>query len=120
MTRALELPNAAGFAIRDAYTRQSELIASLVSLTKELRAMKDTRPKKIQWLRQHLADVKNGWNAFEALPLPLNAAVEVCGVRSDDAIVFKSHLMPIKLTFLTADGSEHPVMFKLGDDLRQD
>ena len=28
--------------------------------------------------------------------------------------------MPLRLTFRCVDGTEYPVMFKIGDDLRQD
>lgn len=36
------------------------------------------------------------------------------------ASLFKSALMPSKLTFLTTDNSEYIAIFKHGDDLRQD
>ncbi|VVC86854.1 unnamed protein product [Leptidea sinapis] len=36
------------------------------------------------------------------------------------ASLFKSALMPCKLTFLTSEGSEYEAIFKHGDDLRQD
>ncbi|CAG8484201.1 3624_t:CDS:2 [Diversispora eburnea] len=34
--------------------------------------------------------------------------------------VFKSNLFPLRLTFSVVDGSEYPVIFKAGDDLKQD
>ncbi|KAJ3106703.1 Phosphatidylinositol (PI) 3-kinase [Phlyctochytrium bullatum] len=36
------------------------------------------------------------------------------------ASVFKSALMPLRLTFTCIDGSEYPIIFKTGDDMRQD
>lgn len=36
------------------------------------------------------------------------------------ASLFKSALMPSKLTFLTTEGTEYVAIFKYGDDLRQD
>lgn len=36
------------------------------------------------------------------------------------ATLFKSALMPSKLTFLTTEGTEYVAIFKYGDDLRQD
>lgn len=34
--------------------------------------------------------------------------------------MFNSNLQPLRITFQCADGSEYPVIFKQGDDLRQD
>jgi phosphatidylinositol 3-kinase len=34
--------------------------------------------------------------------------------------MFKSQLIPLLLTFSCLDGSEYPIIFKTGDDLRQD
>ena len=34
--------------------------------------------------------------------------------------MFKSQLIPLHLTFTCLDGSQYPVIFKTGDDLRQD
>lgn len=36
------------------------------------------------------------------------------------ATLFKSALMPSRLTFLTTDNTEYVAIFKHGDDLRQD
>lgn len=54
------------------------------------------------------------------LPLPLNARIEITGIIADKSSVFKSNLYPLLLYFQCADGSEYPVIFKDGDDMRQD
>ena len=54
------------------------------------------------------------------LPLPLNARVEVIGINADKSSVFKSKQFPMLLWFQCLDGSEYPVIFKNGDDMRQD
>jgi len=36
------------------------------------------------------------------------------------ATLFKSSLMPARLTFVTTEGEDYVALFKLGDDLRQD
>ena len=81
---------------------------------------KDPRPKKIEKLRSFLSDSKNGLSSMEPLPLPLNATIEVTGIISEKSSVFKSNLYPLLLYFSCSDGSEFPVIFKDGDDLRQD
>lgn len=47
----------------------------------------------------------------------MNFAVNQFSIRS---FVFQSALMPAQLFFKTEDGSKYPVIFKHGDDLRQD
>jgi phosphatidylinositol 3-kinase len=54
------------------------------------------------------------------LPLPLNGDVEVVGIIPEKASIFKSNLSPLLLYFSCSDGSEYPIIFKDGDDLRQD
>lgn len=54
------------------------------------------------------------------LPLPLSGNVEVVGIIPEKASIFKSNLSPLLLYFSCSDGSEYPIIFKDGDDLRQD
>ncbi|KZW02778.1 atypical/PIKK/PI3K protein kinase [Exidia glandulosa HHB12029] len=105
---------------RGVLKRQGELITTLSTRAKELRFMKDPRPKKIDKLRAYIADPKNGLSSMAPLPLPLNAEVYVTGIVPEKATIFKSNMLPLLLTFSCTDGSEYPIMFKNGDDLRQD
>jgi phosphatidylinositol 3-kinase len=82
--------------------------------------MKDPRPKKIEKLRSYIVDSKNNLSSMAPLPLPLNARIEVSGIIADKSSVFKSNLFPLLLCFQCVDGSEYPVIFKNGDDMRQD
>jgi hypothetical protein len=54
------------------------------------------------------------------LPLPLNGNIEVVGIIPEKASIFKSNLSPLLLYFSCSDGSEYPIIFKDGDDMRQD
>lgn len=118
MTRMVESPN--GAVRRDILRRQGELVQHLCSMSRHLRTMKDSRPKKIEWLQRFISDPKNGLLQFSALPLPLDAQVEVQGIVPEKAMVFKSALMPLLLTFQCTNQEEYSLIFKLGDDLRQD
>jgi phosphatidylinositol 3-kinase len=44
----------------------------------------------------------------------------IIGIDPDKSSIFKSNLFPLKLHLLCEDGTEYPVIFKNGDDLRQD
>ena len=46
--------------------------------------------------------------------------MKIVGVVADQSTLFKSSLMPAKITFLTEGGHKYVAIFKLGDDLRQD
>ncbi|KAJ9091439.1 hypothetical protein QFC20_007629 [Naganishia adeliensis] len=105
---------------RDTLKRQGEMIALLSTKAKELRASKDPRPKKIDKLRTYIADSKHGLSTLQApLTLPLNPRVQVTGIDASRSSVFKSNLLPMLLWFETED-SDYPIIFKNGDDLRQD
>ncbi|CAI2174621.1 6179_t:CDS:10, partial [Funneliformis geosporum] len=142
MIAIMEIPN--GGQRRDILRRQGELVAELSSISKEIRTMKDIRPKKIERLRALISDPKNQFSQFPPLPLPLDARIHVTGIipgksgtkpfhlikelspnvlldkSLEKATVFKSNLFPLRLTFSLVDGGEYPVIFKTGDDLRQD
>ncbi|CCH41615.1 Phosphatidylinositol 3-kinase catalytic subunit type 3 [Wickerhamomyces ciferrii] len=101
----------------DGLTKEISLVDSLVKLCLKIKNTKDTTPKKIEALRSIL-DTK--FKSFPPVKLPLDPSVEICGTISSESSVFKSSLSPLKITFKTTDGGEYPLMFKVGDDLRQD
>lgn len=100
--------------------RQGELVETLGKRARELRTSKDPRPKKIEKLRAFLADSKNSLSSMAPLPLPLNAKIEITSIIPEKSSVFKSNMFPMLLYFQVSDGTEFPVMFKDGDDMRQD
>lgn len=100
--------------------RQGLLVETLAKRARELRTSKDPRPKKIERLRSILADSRNNLSSMAPLPLPLNARVEITGITPEKSSVFKSNLYPMLLNFQCSNGSEYPVIFKDGDDMRQD
>ena len=65
-------------------------------------------------------DTNFTFRQFDALPFPLDPSVRITGVVSEKSTLFKSSLMPAKITFNTEDGEEYVAIFKIGDDLRQD
>jgi phosphatidylinositol 3-kinase len=100
--------------------RQGLLVDTLAKRARELRTSKDPRPKKIEKLRSTISDSKNNLASMAPLPLPINAKLEVTGIIPDKSSVFKSNLYPLLLYFQCSDGTEYPLIFKDGDDMRQD
>jgi phosphatidylinositol 3-kinase len=111
-----------GTARREVLKRQGELVATLSQRAKDLRLSKDARPKKIDKLRAFIMDSKNALSPLPSpLPLPLNPRIEVTGIAAERSSVFKSNLFPLLLWFQSnSESGEYPIIFKNGDDLRQD
>lgn len=99
---------------------QIKFMNKLLDLAVGIKTSKEARPKKVERLRHYLGDAKNGFVSFDPIPLPLDPNVMINGVFPDDSNVFKSSLFPLKITFKTVDGGTYPIIFKAGDDLRQD
>ncbi|KAG2051713.1 putative atypical/PIKK/PI3K protein kinase [Suillus hirtellus] len=118
LSKILESEN--GSERRELMRRQGVLVETLAKRAKELRTSKDPRPKKIEKLRSFINDSKNGLVNIPPLPLPLNARIEITGIIAEKSSVFKSNLYPFLLYFQCSDGTEYPVIFKDGDDMRQD
>ncbi|KAI4988027.1 hypothetical protein ZWY2020_029657 [Hordeum vulgare] len=83
-----------GFRLWQSLSRQTELTAQLCSI------MKDVRNTPIR--------------------SPLAPTLLLTGVVPQESSIFKSSLIPLRLTFKTANGGTSKMIFKKGDDLRQD
>lgn len=119
LTRRYQTPQ--GPERRKTLLRQAELIAVLSKLSKEIRFSRGDRPQKIERLKQYVGDPKNELTSFDPpLPLPLDPSVSIVGCYPEESNVFKSTLLPLFISFKTADGRKYPIIFKTGDDLRQD
>lgn len=110
-----------GHERRKILLRQAELVAVLSKISGDVKLSRDGVPRKTERLKQFLADPRNELAMIEPpLPLPLDPSVLVVGVHPEEAMVFKSSLSPIMITFKTSSGKKYPIIFKSGDDLRQD
>ena len=58
--------------------------------------------------------------ALGGLPLPMDPSVRLVSIDPSRATVFSSKMAPCKFTFNTAGGRPYSIIFKVGDDLRQD
>ncbi|PYH48949.1 phosphatidylinositol 3-kinase VPS34 [Aspergillus saccharolyticus JOP 1030-1] len=106
---------------RKTLLRQGELVVILTKIAKDVRFSRENRVVKIEKLKKYLKDPKHELLQIDPpLPLPLDPEVMVTGCYPDGANVFKSSLSPLQIVFKTADGRKYPILFKVGDDLRQD
>ncbi|KAI1259867.1 phosphatidylinositol 3 [Xylariaceae sp. FL1019] len=110
-----------GKDVRVTIRRQAELVAVLSKVSAEIQAARDSYPRKLEKVKAFLADAKNELLTIDPpIPMPLDPSVMVTGVVPEETRVFKSSLSPIMVTFKTTTGSKYPIIFKTGDDLRQD
>lgn len=103
--------------------KQKDFIANLVKLVKLVAKESGNRKKKAERFQQLLTDSVEfdiNFTSFDPLPLPLDPEIFIKGIVPSKVSLFKSALMPSKLTFLTTTDKEYVAIFKHGDDLRQD
>lgn len=112
-----------GAVARSTLRRQAELVKILGKVANHIKTMNSTFSKKIEELKKQLADPDNSLIDFDPpLPIPLDPSIQITGIswNTEEVTVFKSSLCPIKVTFKTTSGKKYPIIFKEGDDLRQD
>jgi phosphatidylinositol 3-kinase len=109
-----------GVETRNTFRRQGELLTILAKISKDVRFGGGDRSTKLARLKKALADPKNELTNFEPLPLPLDPSVYITGIDPEDCNVLKSSLLPMVLNFRTTSSEKYPIIFKYGDDLRQD
>ncbi|GAV29226.1 phosphatidylinositol 3-kinase [Pichia membranifaciens] len=123
--------------------RQIELVNKLHSFCYKIKVdhRKETTPMKVEALKNMLTEKhkrtifgskyesrsimmdenrSESMLEFPKLTIPLDPSVIVNGTIPEESAVFKSSLNPLKITFKTTQGSKYPIMYKIGDDLRQD
>ncbi|KAE9389318.1 phosphatidylinositol 3-kinase [Gymnopus androsaceus JB14] len=105
---------------RELLRRQGQLVETLAKRARELYISKNSSIRKKDRLQALLADSKNNLSSMPPLPLPLNPQIEITGIIPKKSSVFKSAMYPLLLTFQCSDGTECPVIFKDGHDMRQD
>ncbi|CAK7268073.1 Phosphatidylinositol (PI) 3-kinase [Sporothrix epigloea] len=116
-----------GSETRKTLRRQAEWVAVMAKIAGDVKETHESIARRVERTRHFLQDPKNELLTIDPpLPLPLDPSIHICGVSlasgggGDDVAVFKSSLHPIKVAFRDTRGRTYPILFKMGDDLRQD
>uniref|UniRef100_A0A8C8HR69 Phosphatidylinositol-4-phosphate 3-kinase n=1 Tax=Oncorhynchus tshawytscha TaxID=74940 RepID=A0A8C8HR69_ONCTS len=109
-----------GGGLREEFDRQCWLVSILAKVAQRVR---DTSPSSRQAiLREGLEEVRQFFSVSSSCRLPLNPGMLVKAVNIQSCSYFNSNAVPLKLSFQNLDprGDNINVIFKSGDDLRQD
>nr|XP_043607077.1 phosphatidylinositol 3-kinase, root isoform [Erigeron canadensis] len=110
-----------GIKLWQSLVRQTELTAQLCSIMRDVRNVRGGTQKKIEKLRHLLSGLLSELTYFEEpIRSPLAPTVLITGIIPSDSTIFKSALHPLRLAFRTSNGGCLKIIFKKGDDLRQD
>lgn len=109
-----------GKGLREEFDRQCWLVNCLSKLAQKVREANPSSRQTI--LREGLDDVKQFFDINGSCRLPLSPSLLVKGIIPRDCSYFNSNAVPLKLSFQNVDplGENIRVIFKCGDDLRQD
>lgn len=100
--------------------QQVELVDLLHQCCVRVKNSKDSTVKKTELLKDLLSTKVRHFLKGKSIPLPLDPNLNVVDVVSERSKVFKSSLSPLMITFTTDKKSTYQLMYKVGDDLRQD
>uniref|UniRef100_A0A673T2S4 Phosphatidylinositol-4-phosphate 3-kinase catalytic subunit type 2 beta n=1 Tax=Suricata suricatta TaxID=37032 RepID=A0A673T2S4_SURSU len=109
-----------GKGLREEFNRQCWLVNTLAKLAQQVREAAPSARQGI--LRTGLEEVRQFFALNGSCRLPLSPSLLVKGIVPRDCSYFNSNAVPLKLSFQNVDplGENIRVIFKCGDDLRQD
>ncbi|KAG2468265.1 phosphatidylinositol 4-phosphate 3-kinase C2 domain-containing subunit beta [Polypterus senegalus] len=109
-----------GRGLREEFDRQCWLVNILAKVAQRVREASPSSRQGI--LREGLSEVQHFFKVNSSCRLPLNPGLLAKGIHIQGCSYFNSNAVPLKLSFLNVDslGDNIEVIFKSGDDLRQD
>ncbi|NWX84326.1 P3C2G kinase, partial [Nothoprocta pentlandii] len=110
----------AGETLNNEFAKERKLIRVLVDIAEKVKAASD--PKRKEVLKMELSKLQQFFQEVKVCRLPLNPALVVQGIEADSCSYFTSNAFPLKISFINANvpGRNIDIIFKMGDDLRQD
>ncbi|NWW91322.1 P3C2G kinase, partial [Rhynochetos jubatus] len=110
----------AGKTLNNEFSKEWRLIRILEDTAKKVKAASD--PKRKEVLKVELSKLQQFFQEVKVCRLPLNPALVVQGIEADSCSYFTSNAFPLKICFINANAPSGNinVIFKIGDDLRQD
>ncbi|NWV45473.1 P3C2G kinase, partial [Daphoenositta chrysoptera] len=109
-----------GQTLNNEFSKEEKLIRILEDIATKVKAASD--PKRKEVLNVELSSLQQFFQEVKLCRLPLSPALVVQGIEADSCSYFTSNAFPLKISFLNANAPSGNinVIFKIGDDLRQD
>lgn len=109
-----------GEALNDELSKEQKLVKLLGDIGEKVKSASD--PQRQDILKKEIGNLEEFFKDIKTCHLPLNPALSIKGIDRDACSYFTSNALPLKITFINADpmGENIGVIFKAGDDLRQD
>ncbi|XP_062447230.1 phosphatidylinositol 3-kinase C2 domain-containing subunit gamma isoform X2 [Rhea pennata] len=110
----------AGETLNNEFAKERKLIRILEDIAEKVKAASD--PKRKEVLKMELNRLQQFFQEVKVCRLPLNPALVVQGIDADSCSYFTSNAFPLKISFINANvpSGNINIIFKMGDDLRQD
>ncbi|NXK55164.1 P3C2G kinase, partial [Chauna torquata] len=110
----------AGKALNNEFSKEGKLMRILEDIAEKVKAASD--PKRKEVLKMELTRLQLFFQEVKVCRLPLNPALVVQGIEADSCSYFTSNAFPLKISFINANAPSGNIniIFKMGDDLRQD
>ena len=117
-----ELKEKASKEIKNSLDDQINLVQNILSFLEEAQRNNKTPASVREKARELLSTgpFADQLLHFNPVRLPLDPYKIAIGIDPKDIKVFQSKLKPIMLTFILDNGKKYRVIFKIGDDMRQD
>ncbi|MEJ1280030.1 phosphatidylinositol-4-phosphate 3-kinase catalytic subunit type 2 gamma [Cricetulus griseus] len=110
----------AGEALNNELSKEQKLVKLLGDIGEKVKSASDHQRQDV--LKKEIVNLEEFFKDIKTCHLPLNPALCIKGIDRDACSYFTSNALPLKITFINADpmGENISVIFKAGDDLRQD
>ncbi|XP_052028711.1 phosphatidylinositol 3-kinase C2 domain-containing subunit gamma isoform X3 [Apodemus sylvaticus] len=110
----------AGEALNEELSKEQKLVKLLGDIGEKVKSASEPQRKDV--LKKEIGSLEEFFKDIKTCHLPLNPALSVKGIDRDACSYFTSNALPLKITFISANpmGKNISVIFKAGDDLRQD
>ncbi|XP_048466523.1 phosphatidylinositol 4-phosphate 3-kinase C2 domain-containing subunit beta-like [Rhincodon typus] len=109
-----------GQAMREEFDKETKLVDKLAEVAEKIWAADQS--KRSTLLVKEIEELDKFFYQEHVCRLPLNPVFAVKGIDANACSYFTSNAVPLKISFVNADpwGENINVIFKSGDDLRQD
>ncbi|XP_051011482.1 phosphatidylinositol 3-kinase C2 domain-containing subunit gamma [Acomys russatus] len=110
----------AGEALNEELSKERKLVKLLGDIGEKVKSASD--PQRQGVLKKEIGILEEFFKDIKSCHLPLNPALCIKGIDRGACSYFTSNALPLKITFVNANpmGKNISVIFKAGDDLRQD